>query len=127
MRSASPWVTDVVAAVLPEEVAAVLPEEVADAVAEDVAVAEEVADAVAEDVAGAAADVAAAVAEEVDVETPVRNSGAPKMTRATTDRGRLVPMLTCSIGKPSSSPAAEERLRLTCALQGRIATGGSGS
>ncbi len=104
-----------------------------DAVAEEVAavVPEEVADAVAEDVAGAAADVAAAVAEEVDVdvdvETPVRNSGAPKMTRATTDRGRLVPMLTCSIGKPSSSPAAEERLRLTCALQGRIATGGSGS
>jgi len=121
MRSASPRVTDAVAAVVPEEVV--------DAVAEEVAavVPEEVADAVAEDVAGAAADVAAAVAEEVDVETPVRNSGAPKMTRATTDRGRLVPMLTCSIGKPSSSPAAEERLRLTCALQGRIATGGSGS
>ena len=55
------------------------------------------------DDAGEVGEAADEVPYDVDVETPVRNSGAPMMTRATTDRGRLIPM-TCSIGKPFSSP-----------------------
>ena len=85
--------------------------------------ADEVADAEADEVAEPEADeVVDAEVDEVDVETPVRNSGAPIMTRATTNRGRLISM-TRSSGKPSASPVRERRVRLTCAPEGRIATG----